>query len=76
MEDMLMANQSLSESDPRYHTQNVARMMEDLINHLREDVGKVDDPRAKALFEVSAEVLQGLQRAFEHFETKSEKAWK
>jgi hypothetical protein len=51
-------------------------MMEELINHLREDVKKVDDPQAKALFEVSAEVLEGLQRAFEHFETKSEKAWR
>jgi hypothetical protein len=74
MEDMLMANQSLSESDPRYHTQKVGRMMEDLVDDLREDISKVDDPRAKALFEVSAEVLQGLQRAFEHFETKSEEA--
>ena len=71
-----MANTPLSERDPRYHTQNVGRMMEELINHLREDVNKVDDPQAKALFEVSAEVLQGLQRAFEHYETKSEKAWK
>ena len=71
-----MANSPLSESDPRYHTQNVGRMMEELINHLREDVEKVDDPRAKALFEVSAEVIVGLQRAFEHFETKSEKAWR
>lgn len=57
-----MANQSPSESDPRYHTQNVGRMMTDLINHLREDVDEVDDPQAKALFEVAAEVLQGLQR--------------
>jgi len=73
---MDMANSPLSESDPRYHTQNVGRMMEELINHLREDVEKVDDPRAKALFEVSAEVIVGLQRAFEHFETKSEKAWR
>lgn len=71
-----MANPPLSERDPRYHTQNVGRMMEELINHLREDVKKVDDPQAKALFEVSAEVLEGLQRAFEHFETKSEKAWR
>lgn len=71
-----MANQSLSESDPRYHTQNVGRMMGDLVDHLREDIGKVDDPQAKALFEVSAEVLQGLQHAMEHFESKSEKAWK
>jgi hypothetical protein len=73
---MNMTNAPLSERDPRYHTQNVGRMMEELINHLREDVEKVDDPQAKALFEVSAEVLEGLQRAFEHFETKSEKAWK
>ena len=71
-----MANQSLSEKDPYYHTQNVGRMMEDLINHLHSDIDKVDDPQAKALFEVSAEVLQGLRRAFEHFEAKSEKAWK
>ncbi len=71
-----MTNQSLSESDPLYHTQNIGRMMEDLINHLREDIDKVNDPQAKALFEVSSEVLQGLQRSFEHFETKSEKAWR
>ncbi len=71
-----MANPPLSESDPRYHTQNVGRMMGELINHLHEDVKKVDDPQAKALFEVSAEVVEGLQRAFEHFESKSEKAWR
>ncbi|HLO17688.1 MAG TPA: hypothetical protein VK206_22855 [Anaerolineales bacterium] len=71
-----MTNQSPYESDPRYHAQNVGRMIEDLINHLRTDIEKVDDPQAKALFEVSAEVLQGLQRAFQHFETKSEKAWR
>ena len=71
-----MANPPISERDPRYHTQNVGRMLEDLIGHLREDVEKVDDLHAKALFEVSAEVLQGLQRAFEHFETKSEEAWR
>lgn len=71
-----MANPSLSESDPRYQMQNVGRMMTELINHLHEDIDKVDDPQAKALFEVSAEVLRGLQRSFEHFETKSEKAWR
>lgn len=71
-----MTNPPLSERDPRYHTQNVGRMMKELVDHLREDVEKVDDPQAKALFEVSAEVLEGLQRAFAHFETKSEKAWK
>ena len=37
-----MMNPSLSERDPRYHTQNVGRMTEELINHLREDVEKID----------------------------------
>jgi hypothetical protein len=73
---MNMANPPLSQSDPRYHTQNVGRMLGDLIAHLRADVEKVEDPQARVLFEVSAEVLSSLQRAFEHFETKSEQAWK
>jgi hypothetical protein len=71
-----MSNQAMSEKDPRYHTQNVRRMINDLITHLREDIEKIDDPQAKALFEVSAEVLGGLQKAFEHYESRSEKAWK
>ncbi len=66
----------MSETDPLYHTQNVGRMLNDLIAHLREDVNKIDEPQAKALFEVSAEVLSGLQKAFEHYESKSEKAWR
>ncbi len=71
-----MSNQVLSENDPHYHTQNVGRMIDDLITHLRSDVDKIEEPQAKALFEVSAEVLGGLQKAFEHYESKSEKAWK
>jgi len=71
-----MDDQTMSEKDPRYHTQKVGRMLDDLITHLREDIEKIDDPQAEALFEVSAEVLGGLQKAFEHYENQSEKAWK
>ncbi|MGE5251569.1 MAG: hypothetical protein ACM3QS_15310 [Bacteroidota bacterium] len=71
-----MNKHPLSENDPHYHTQNVGRMIDDLITHLRNDVEKVDDPQARALFEVSAEVLGGLQKAYQHFEDRSEKAWK
>ncbi len=45
------------------------------MNHAREDVSKIDDPKAEALFETTAEVLQGLITAFEHYEKKSEEAW-
>jgi len=67
---------NLPESDPRHHTSYVREQFEHLSEHLREDVEKVGDPQAKALFETSAEVLDGLSKAFQHYEERSEPAWK
>ncbi len=64
------------ESDPRRHTAKVKVMLSDVISHARVDVDKVADPKAKALFETTAEVVQGLVRAYDHFEQKSEAAWR
>jgi hypothetical protein len=36
----------------------------DLIDHMRQDIQKVDEPQLKAMFEPSAEVLGGLAKAF------------
>jgi molecular chaperone GrpE (heat shock protein) len=71
-----MAEQRFAEDDPRHHTQKVRERLEGLIQHLREDVEKVEDHRAQALFETTAEVLEGLDRAYRHFEQKSEQAWR
>ncbi|MBP3983368.1 hypothetical protein J5837_02940 [Pseudoxanthomonas helianthi] len=65
-----------SESDPRHHTAKIKGMLDALTEHLREDVGKVSDPKAQALFETSAEVLTGLKTAYQHFEQRSEEAWR
>ena len=65
-----------SERDPRDHTQKMRRQLEDTITHLREDIGKVDEPQFKAMFETSAEVLTGLVRAFKDYEAKNESAWR
>jgi cytoplasmic iron level regulating protein YaaA (DUF328/UPF0246 family) len=62
--------------NPLEHTANIKEEFVKLSEHLREDVDKVDDPKAKALFEVSAEVIDGLQKAFNDFEKKNESAWK
>ena len=62
--------------DPLEHTANIKDEFIKLSEHLREDVDKVDDPKAKALFEVTAEVIDGLQKAFNDFEKKNESAWK
>jgi hypothetical protein len=47
-----------------------------LIEHLREDIEKVEEPRAQALFETSAEVLIGLKTAYTHYEEEAEVAWR
>jgi hypothetical protein len=67
---------SLPESDPRRHTMKTRTTLTGLANHLREDVSKVDDVRAKALFETAAEVLLGLEKAFADYEEGTEEAWR
>jgi molecular chaperone GrpE (heat shock protein) len=62
-------------SNPLEHTANIKEEFKKLSEHLREDVEKVDDPQAKALFEVSAEVIDGLEKAFNDYERKNESAW-
>ena len=63
-----------SGNNPIHHAQKVKARMRQLIDHLREDVGKVTEPKAQALFETSAEVLAGLVKAFDDYEKKSEAA--
>jgi len=60
--------------DPRYHTANVKKMLGELIDHLREDTRYISEPKAQALFETSAEVLEGLRTAFTHYEEGREPA--
>jgi hypothetical protein len=68
--------ESIASKDPREHTANIRKEFRELIDHLREDIGKVDEPKAQALFETAAEVLSGLDTAFKDYEEKSEEAWK
>jgi hypothetical protein len=67
---------SSSKTNPIHHTQKIKARMRQLIEHLREDVGKVTEPKAQALFETSAEVLTGLVKAFDDYARKSEVAWR
>lgn len=71
-----MSEHSVPNSDPTFHTKRLKGEIQDLIDHLREDVGHVDEPRAQALFETAAEVLGGLKKAFDHYERKNEEAWR
>jgi hypothetical protein len=64
-----------NERDPRFHTQRMKARLHETIDHLREDVTKVDEPQLKAMFETSAEVLVGLAKAFDDYERRNEAAW-
>ncbi len=70
-----MNRQAFSENDPRRHTAKIKDMLSQVSQHTREDVPKVGDPRAQALFETTAEVVDGLVKAYEDYENKAEPAW-
>jgi hypothetical protein len=68
--------QDIQSGDPRVHTNQIKVALKELSDHVRRDVEKIEDQRARALFETTAEVLDGLHNAYDHFETRSEPAWK
>jgi hypothetical protein len=68
--------ESIASKDPRAHSANIRAEFRQLVQHLREDITKVDEPKAQALFETAAEVIGGLETAFKHYEEKSEEVWK
>jgi hypothetical protein len=67
---------SETERDPLFHTRKMQQRLDEIIAHLRADIDLVDEPQFKAMFETSAEVLIGLQKAFADYEQKNENAWR
>ena len=57
-------------------TDHIRRMLMDVAEHARDDIDQVSDPRAKALFETTAEVLDGLAKAFKDYDEGTEAAWR
>ena len=63
-------------TDPKVHTARVRDEMKGLVNHLRRDIDLVNEPRAQALFETSAEVLEGLISAYNDYDEGKETAFR
>jgi hypothetical protein len=70
--DHIMSLQEIQSADPKAHVANIKEGMNELIQHLRRDVERVKEPKAQALFETSAEVLQGLVTALDHYDAGQE----
>ena len=49
----------------QFHLRQARDLMKELITQLREGMRKVQDPRAQAMLETSAEVVRGLIKAFD-----------
>jgi len=61
-------------TDARHHTMKIAAEMRQLVSHLRGDAAKVQQPKAQAMYETAAESIEGLSKAFEHYEQGTEPA--
>jgi hypothetical protein len=48
------------EDDLRHHTAHLRAMLQGVVSHAREGIGKISEPKAQALFETTAEVCTGL----------------
>lgn len=60
---------------PQQYAQRIAQMIQHAQNECRADIGRVDDPKAQALFETLAEVLGGATKALNDFSGRTEKVW-
>jgi hypothetical protein len=54
---------------------NTSQMLDRLIQQVRSNIGQVQEPKAQALFETTAEVLLGLKKAYQDYKSGDEKAW-
>ena len=74
---IFMTTQTIETSvDPKVHSRHIQDMLQQLMDHAREDIDRVEEPRFQALLETTAEVLNGLKTAFRDYSDGKEKAWK
>jgi hypothetical protein len=53
----------------------LSRQQDSSLRECRADIGRINDPKAQALFETVAEVTGGLLKALEHYQMGNEPAW-
>ncbi len=58
------------EDTARYHVVKMRGMLNAVMRHCREDIDKVAEPKAQAMFETTAELLDGLINAYRRYETE------
>ena len=57
------------------HAQHIAQLLQQTQQECRADIGRIEDPKAQAMFETIAEVLGGAMKALTDYQNKSESVW-
>ena len=55
-------------SEPLFHARRIRRQLVETAEHIRIDLERVEEPRARALLSTARDVLVGLIHAFQHYE--------
>jgi hypothetical protein len=71
-----MTGRTVTENDPHGHTTHIQELLANVRDHCREEIGKINEPKVQAIFEKTAEVLNGLITAYEHYNSQSESPMK
>jgi hypothetical protein len=61
-----------TEDNPRYHLVKMRGMLNGVMRHCREDRENIAEPKTQALFDTTAEVLNGLITTYSRYETELE----
>jgi len=73
---MATTNGATLTSNSRSVLDQTAKSLDQLVNEVRNIIGQVQEPKAQALLETTAEVLLGLKKAYEDYKDGGETAWK
>lgn len=62
-------------NDPKEQAQLIAQSIYEVKLFCHEESTRVRDPKAQALFETTAEVLEGLEKAFSDYQSENVGGW-
>ncbi len=65
-----------AEMTAQEHAAHIMSLLQEAKQECREDMQRVSDPKAQALFETTAEVVEGLCNALNHYQQGSEEIWR
>jgi hypothetical protein len=67
----VMKNQNENSPDPRVHCAHIENQIDELIQHAQADIERVTESRFQALLSATADVLNGLKAAYQHYANKA-----